>query len=393
MLKRAVPLLPAFLAATAIGIWGQSFTASIRGVVADASDAAVPGARVVVRDTQRNTEQTTLTDSMGRYVITALPPSSYTLSVEAPGFKRSQVGPITLQVQQPATVDVRLELGEVATTVEVEASAPLVNTTIANLGQVIDNRYIVQMLLLGRSPLALTYLAPGIVGSGGRKGESNTNFVANGSRNSTSDVMLDGVSVTNIEQNSGITQLKYSPSVDAVQEFKVQTNFFSAEFGNTGGAVINMVTKGGTNQFHGTAYEFYRNAKFNANSFFSNRAGRDIPPFRRHVFGGVIGGPIKKDRLFFFSTYERTDQQNSSDGFLTVPTAEERTGNFSNYCNPQGQLITIYNPFDTFTNAAGEIKRRPFAGNIVPTSLQHPIARNVVEFTRCRTRKALRSLT
>jgi hypothetical protein len=247
MSKRAVLLLPAFLAASVTGVWAQSFTASIRGVVADSSDAAVPGARVVVRDTQRNTEQATLTDTMGRYVITALQPSSYVLTVEAPGFKRSQVGPFTLQIQQPATVDVRLEIGEVATTVEVEASAPLVNTTIANLGQVIDNRYIVQMPLLGRSPLALTYLAPGIVGSGGRKGESNTNFVANGSRNSTSDVMLDGVSVTNIEQNSGVTQLKYTPSVDAVQEFKVQTNFFSAEFGNTGGAVINMVTKGGTN--------------------------------------------------------------------------------------------------------------------------------------------------
>ncbi len=379
MFKRLAMLLPALLAVTAI-LWGQSFTASVRGVVTDSSDAAIPGARVVVKDAQRNTEFTTATDSMGRFVVAALPPSSYLLIVEAAGFKRSQVGPFTLQVQQPATVDVRLELGEVATTVEVGATAPLLNTTIANLGQVVDNKYILQMPLLGRSPMALTYLAPGIVGSGGRKGESNTNFVANGSRNSTSDVMLDGVSVTNVEQNSGITQLKYTPSVDAVQEFKVQTNFFSAEFGNTGGAVINMVTKSGTNEYHGAAYEFYRNASLNANSFFSNRAGRELPAFRRHVFGGVIGGPIKKDRLFFFSTYERTDQQNSSEGLLSVPTVEERTGDFSNYRNAQGQLITIYNPFATVTDAAGTITRQPFAGNIVPASMQHPISRRVVDF-------------
>lgn len=379
MFQRVGLTLGTFLVAATAG-WPQSFTASVRGVVTDASDAAIPGARVIVKDAQRNTEFPTTSDAMGRYVVTALPPSSYLLIVEAAGFKRAQVGPFTLQVQQPATVDVRLELGEVATTVEVGATAPLLNTTIANLGQVVDNKFILQMPLLGRSPLALTYLAPGIVGSGGRKGESNTNFVANGARNSTSDVMLDGVSVTNVEQNSGITQLKYTPSVDAVQEFKVQTNFFSAEFGNTGGAVINMVTKSGTNEFHGAGYHFYRNASLNANDFFANRAGRDLPPFRRHLFGGVIGGPIKKDRVFFFSTYERTDQQNTSTGLLTVPTDAERRGDFSNYRNPQGQLITIYNPFDTFTDATGAIKRRPFPGNIVPLSMQHPISRRVIEY-------------
>ena len=153
-----------------------------------------------------------------------------------------------------------LEVGQVSETVEVSAAAAMVNTTIANLGQVIDNETIVSLPNIGRNPMSFTYLTPGVVGSGGRAGDNNTNFVANGSRNSTSDVLLDGVTVVTVEQNSGVTDLKYSPAVDAVQEFKVQTNFFSAEFGQTGGAVVNMIIKSGTNNFDGTAYYFLRNS-------------------------------------------------------------------------------------------------------------------------------------
>ena len=182
------------------------------------------------------------------------------LTVEAAGFKKFSSSRFTLTVQEQATVDARLDVGELNETVEVSASAAHVNTTIANLGQVIDNQTIVSLPNLARNPMAFTYLTPGVVGSGGRPGDSNTNFVANGSRNSTSDVLLDGVTVVTVEQNSGVTDLKYSPAVDAVQEFKVQTNFFSAEFGQTGGAVVNMVTKSGTNKFDGTAYYFLRHS-------------------------------------------------------------------------------------------------------------------------------------
>ena len=193
-----------------------------------------------------------MADDDGRFVITALQPGQYVLTVEAAGFKKFSSSRFTLTVQEQATVDARLDVGELNETVEVSASAAHVNTTIANLGQVIDNQAIVSLPNLARNPMAFTYLTPGVVGSGGRPGDSNTNFVANGSRNSTSDVLLDGVTVVTVEQNSGVTDLKYSPAVDAVQEFKVQTNFFSAEFGQTGGAVVNMVTKSGTNRFDGT---------------------------------------------------------------------------------------------------------------------------------------------
>ena len=192
---------------------GQSFTASVRGTARDTSGGIVPLASVTITDADRGTSQTTLADEAGRYTLTALPPGQYVLTVELSGFKRFSSGRFTLTVQQQATVDATLELGQMSETVEVSAAAAMVNTTIANLGQVIDNETIVSLPNIGRNPMSFTYLTPGVVGSGGRPGDNNTNFVANGSRNSTSDVLLDGVTVTTVEQNSGITDLKFSPSV------------------------------------------------------------------------------------------------------------------------------------------------------------------------------------
>ncbi len=248
------------------------------------------------------------------------------LTVEAAGFKKFSSSKFPLTVQQQATVDAKLDVGELTETVEVSASGAHVNTTIANLGQVIDNKTIVSLPNLGRNPMAFTYLTPGVVGSGGRPGDSNTNFVANGSRNSTSDVLLDGVTVVTVEQNSGVTDLKYSPAVDAVQEFKVQTNFFSAEFGQTGGAVVNMVTKSGTNRFDGTGYYFLRHSDLNANDWFSNRAGRTLPYSRRDQIGGVMGGPVIKNKTFFFAMFEYTEAKSPLTSTRTVPTLLQTAG-------------------------------------------------------------------
>jgi hypothetical protein len=311
-------------------LMGQSFTASVRGIVTDASHSAIPGARVTVTSVERNTSQSATTDNAGRYVITALPPGHYTLSAQAQGFDKYAQNPFELQVQQEATVNVELTVGTVATSVEVQASAPLLNTTSATLGQVVDNKYILSLPLAGRTPLSLVQLAPGVTPSNlNPGGQSNTNFTANGTRNSTADVLLDGMSVTNIEQNSGITNLEYQPSVDAVQEFKVQTNYFSAEFGNTGGSIVNVIIRSGTNQIHGDGYEFHRNSALNANNWFSNRAGRAIPDFQRNVFGGTVGGPVRiphlyngRDKTFFFFDYEGTRQTSASTRTMTVPTAQ-----------------------------------------------------------------------
>lgn len=361
--------------------FSQSYTASVRGVVTDSSRAAVPTARVVITNVDRKTQHETVTDSAGRYAITALPPGDYSLSAEAPGFTMYARGPFSLQVQQQATIDVELALGTLATAISVEASAPLLNATIATLGQVVENKFIHSLPLAGRQPLALVALAPGVTPSNlSPGGQSNTNFVANGTRNSTADVLLDGMSVTNVEQNSGITNLEYQPSVDVVQEFKVQTNFFSAEFGNTGGAIVNVVTKSGTNDLHGNIYEFHRNSALNANNWFSNRAGRAIPDFSRNVYGGTLGSPVwiprllnGKNKTFFFFDFEGSRQDNATTRNVTVPTLFEREGDFTETRASNGQQITIFNPFDTYT-ADGRTLRRPFPGNIVPQSMFSPMA-------------------
>ena len=366
----------------------QSFTASIRGVVTDQSHSIIPEAKITATDVSRNLQFNAKSDDQGRYTITNLQPGTYSLAVEAQGFNRYVRSGFDLQVQQQATIDVELPVGQIASTVEVKGATPLLNTTSATLGQVVTNRSVVSLPVASRQPLALVALTAGVtpvnISSGG---QTNTNFVANGTRNSTADVLMDGMSLTNIEQNSGITNLEYQPSVDVVEEFKVQTNFFSAEFGNTGGSIVNLISKSGTNNFHGTLYEFHRNSALNANNWFSNRAGKSIPDFTRNVFGGVIGGPVLlpklydgRNRTFFLFDYEGTRQSNATTSIATIPTLEQRAGDFSNLRNQDGQVISIYNPFDTYVDAGGKTLRRPFAGNKIPASLLSPIALSALSY-------------
>jgi len=366
----------------------QSYTASVRGVVTDSTQASVPSVKVTAMEAARNVPHTTTTDSAGRYVLTALPPGSYVLTVEASGFRKHTQPVFQLEVQQQATINVELTVGEVTTTVEVQAATPLLNTTIATLGQVVENRFIQSAPILNRNPLSLVMLAPGITPSNNSAGGvSNTNFVANGTRNASAEVLLDGVVISGIEQNGGVTDVKYTPSVDVIQEFKVQTNFFNAEFGNTGGAIINMVSKSGTNELHGVVYEFHRNASLNANSWFSNRAGLTLPESKRNVFGGTIGAPVYlpklydgKNRTFFFFDFEGNRDRNATTTTGTVPTAQQLAGDFSDTRLANGNLSPIYNPFNTYSAANGQTLRRLFPGNTVPASMHSRVARNAIPF-------------
>jgi hypothetical protein len=361
--------------------WSQSsFTAAVRGVVADRSGAAIVGAKLALTESERNVPHLVVSDDAGRFAVTALPPGRYTLTVEAPGFKKYAQTNIPLAVQQQATIDVILEVGEVTTSVEVAGQTPLLNTTISTLGQVVENRYMLALPNIGRNPLSLLNLTPGVVGAAGNVSPTNTNFVANGTRNSTSDVLVDGAIVNTTEQNSGATDLKWTPSVDAVQEFKMQTNFFSAEYAQSGGAIVNMVTKSGTNGFHGDGYYFLRDSNFNANSWSANRAGSAIPYYHRDQLGGVIGGPIRKNKTFFFGTYEYTHSKSPSSQTATFPTLDQRNGDFSKTYFSDGRLITIYNPFDTFQDANGITKRRPFPGNVIPKNMMDPVALAAAQF-------------
>lgn len=375
-------ILAAFaaLCLAALPLAAQSYTAAIRGVVTDASGAAVPGAKVTITEADRNVPHAATTDDSGRYSASALPPGAYTLTVEAGGFRKFVQTRFDLTVQQQATLNIQMQVGDIATQVEVTSSAPLLNTTIANLGQTIDNKYMLSLPNLGRDSLALIYLTPGVVGSAGSRGSTNTNFVANGSRNSTSDVLVDGVTVTTVEQNSGVTDLKFKPSVDAVQEFKMQTNFFSAEYGQTGGAVINMVTKSGTNAFHGTGFYFLRHNDFNANSWAANRAGSARPYGRRDQLGGVLGGPVVRNKTFFFTTFEWNKSKSPLAYTATFPTLDQVNGDFSKTFQTNGRMIELYDPYATTPVTGSQVSRAAFPGNVIPRSRMDPIALKALSY-------------
>jgi hypothetical protein len=336
----------------------------------------VPNAKVTVTDADRNVAYPTVADSAGRYIFPTLPAARYVLTAEAPGFRKAEQPAFALEVQQQATVDVELTVGEMSTKVEVQGSAPLLNTTSSALGQVVENRVIMSMPIQSRSPLALEALTPGITG-----GTGGVAFISSGVRNNASDVLMDGGVLTGVEQNGGITDVKFQPTVDTIEEFKVQTNFFSAEYGNSGGTIINMVSKSGTNQVHGVGYYFRRDNALNANNWFSNKNGQQLADSTRNNFGGTIGGPVYlgklyngKDRTFFFADFDRYKQVSATTSTGSVPTAQQLAGDFSDTRLASGVLVPIYNPYDTTVNSSGATVRNLFPGNIIPKSMLNPIA-------------------
>jgi hypothetical protein len=365
--------------------WSQSYTASLQGTVQDQSRAFIPAAGITVENEATNVRQTTSTDENGRYFIASLPPGSYKLTVEAPGFQTSIRTGMTLQVQQRANVDVTLTTGEVNTSVTVSGEAPRLDSVTATLGRVVESASVLSMPLGSRNTLDLAMLTPGVSGTSGFTG---TNFASNGTRNSQADVLIDGTTVSVQEQNGGVTDAKFRPSVEAVQEMKVMTNSFSAEYGNTGGTVVTMVTRSGTNDLHGSVFEFLRNSALNANNFFANRSGRSLVPFRRNQFGGAVGGPVYlpkiyngRDRTFFFFHYEATRQSSQTTTLTTVPSLRERLGDFSDTRDSAGRLITIYDPATVRTNPqTGNPVRDAFPGNIIPANRFDPVAKYALQF-------------
>jgi hypothetical protein len=362
--------------------WAQSYTGSIRGTITDTTKATVPNAKITVTDTDRNVQFSTVSDSAGRYMFPTLPAARYALTAQAEGFQKATEPEIRLEVQQQATVNIELNVGALSATVEVKGSTALLNTTSATLGQVVDNQIIMSMPLNTRNPLGLILLAPGIVPTG-----SGTNFVSSGVRNNASEVLMDGSPLTGIEQNGGVTDVKYTPTVDVVEEFKIQTNFFSAEFGNSGGTVINMVSKSGTNQIHGVGYYFRRDNAMNANNWFSNARNSPLADSKRDNYGGTAGGPVElgklyhgKNRTFFFFDYDRISQLAATTSLGNVPTPQQLTGDFSDTRLANGNLVPLYDPYSTFKDASGNTLRNPLPGNIVPQSRQNPVTLNFIKY-------------
>ena len=328
-------LLLACLAVLALPAWAQVYSGSLTGVVTDPTGAVVPGAKVTVTDVTKGYAHSATTDGVGRYLVTNLPPSTYKLSIESPGFKTSVRDGIVLDVNQRASLDVQLEIGQAVQSVEVVGSAAVLATQDAAQGQELNRAFVNDLPLVGRAVFDLAFLAPGVVQAPGATFGPNTmalNWSSNGGRNSTAEVLIDGVTATSYEANSAVNNLLYQPSVDAVQEFKVQNSNFSAEVGFTGNTYVNMVLRSGTNQFHGSAWDFLRNDKLDANDWFSNRSGGKLQPLRRNQFGFTVGGPIRRDKTFFFADYEGTREHSLAVHSAGVPSAAMREGNFGEIC-------------------------------------------------------------
>jgi hypothetical protein len=315
----------------------QLYTGSISGSVTDPSGAMIPSAHVNATDQNKGFSFTAMTDPSGRYLLRPIPPGMYTVSVEAPNFQSQRKEGIKVDVNQSVNLDFAVKVGAQAQVVDVQAGGVELQTQDAVGGQVVDRRLINDLPLINRSVLDLAFLAPGIaVPDHQCEGCTGTNFISNGSRNSTADILMDGVSTSNFEQNSGVLSQAYVPSVDAVEEFKVQQSNFSAEYGFSGATVVNLVTRSGTNSFHGTVYEFLRNDKLDANDWFSNHNGEERAPLRRNNFGFTIGGPIRKNKTFFFFDYDGTRSRGFSSASYGVATDAEKQGDFGELCTSRG---------------------------------------------------------
>jgi hypothetical protein len=357
----------------------QQFTGTLRGVVQDSTGGVLPGAAISVVEVSTNDTRTVTSDERGSWVLPNLKPGTYRVVVSLDGFKTAAFDNVKLDVQGDRNIEASLETGAVAETVTVSGQAAAVEVTSSTISQTIENKRMVDLPLNGRNPFSLATLAPGVTPTSNNGGSSPS---ISGGRNATSEVAIDGVSNVNAENNVSILDLNYTPSVDAVQEFSVQTNAVSAEFGRLGGGVINLITKSGSNALRATAWEFARNAKMDATNFFTNRSGGKKGAFKRNQFGGNLGGPINRDKTFFFVNYEGLREQNASVQTFTVPLPEWRNGDFSNFRNSAGQLVTIYDPLTTRADPAnpGQFIRDPFPGNVIPQNRMSPMARAMMAY-------------
>jgi len=324
--------------------FGQgSYQAQVRGGVTDPSGAVVVNAKVTITNDATNISQTAQTDDHGQFFFTGLRPAVYTVRVEASGFRVSERKNVVLQVDQQTSVDFAMHPVSVNETMEVSAAAPLLDTESATLGTDISSEYVHELPLANRNFFGLTFLAAGVTevaGSGTNDNyPSGTNFTSNGQRNATAEIRLDGALISAPEQGEGgNSNVYYEPLVEGMQEMKVQNNSFSAEFGNNGGTVVNMVMKSGTDAFHGSGWYFLQRAGLDARDFFNPANIGPKPDSKRDQGGFSLGGPIRKNRTFFFVDFEKVRSSSASSGVVTVPTVAERQGDFSATATP------IYDP-------------------------------------------------
>ncbi|HZT30763.1 MAG TPA: TonB-dependent receptor [Bryobacteraceae bacterium] len=346
----------------------QTATGTITGIVSDPSGSPIPGVRITLTDQATNQSRTQLTNDAGLYEFRSLPRGAYRLEAEKSGFKKESIAAITLQVAQSQRQDIALQLGAVSESVTVEASPGLLQTNDTNLSQVIDQRRVTELPINGRNFMQLTFLAPGVVTAGRasateRQANYGPAFSVGGQRDNTAVVLMDGIEISGMELNNYPLAI---PSLDSVAEFRVQTANYSAEFGGNSGAIINVASRRGTNQLHGTLFDFLRNDKLDARNFFAP----GVNPQKRNQFGFMLGGPVLiphlyngRDRTFWMFSYEGTRQRNAVSSTTLVPTAQERAGDFS---GDAGALIV-----DPFTKV-------PIPNNIIPASRINSVGKGLL---------------
>jgi hypothetical protein len=381
-MKRCLALVSAVLV-LATYCFAQNATGTIDGRVVDASDAAVPGATVIIENSATNVKLTTRTNGEGRFLQRYLLPATYTLTVEKTGFQKYIQSGILLDVEQTITIPVPMKVGDVATSIEVTANTAQLSTENGTITTTIGSKAVLDLPLQGRNPYSLVSLVPGVnAGNGG-----STPWISGG-RNDYNDVTIDGTSVIVPENNVSHLQIGYQPIEDSVSEVSVVTNSLAPEYGRTGGGTINVSTKSGTNQIHSTLFWFNRNNIFNADSFGNIKAGLPPSVVRYNQFGGTVGGPVRiphvydgRSKTFFFFDSQFVRQPGGVTDTTSVPTAAMRQGIFTGLTNGAsggvGSPVNIYNPFSVSADPSCPASqptclRAPFPNNVIPPSMINP---------------------
>jgi hypothetical protein len=347
---------------TVVAAMGQVDTGTITGTISDSQGARVGSATITFLEVATGVTTRTQTQSSGDFASPPLRPGDYKVTAEAQGFKTESRAGLTLRVQDRLRIDFTMSPGSVSENVEVNSELPEIQTETSSLGQVIMSRQITDLPLNGRDYTQLATLSTGVVrtssGTNGNSGGSSTggqnSFVANGTRGTLNNFLLDGID-NNSNDNGGLV---LRTNVDAIQEFKLQTNGYSAEFGRSGGAVVNAIVKSGSNSFHGDVFEFFRNAALDARDYFEDPTQKKAS-FKQNQFGGTLGGPVIRNKLFVFGDYQATRIRNPLNWVSKVPLPAERTGDFS----------APYEPIIVDPNTG-----LPFPGNVIPTNRIDPIS-------------------
>ncbi len=369
-----------FLTLLAFGamLSAQTNTAVIRGVVSDPGGANVASAKIAAKNNQTAIVYSAVTNDTGLYLLPDAPAGNYTITVEHPGFRGHVRKSVTVSTGATLALDVKLELGELSQSVTVSGEVAMVQSSTSGVDQLIESKSIADIPLGDRRTMNVVQLSGAAVFAGYDSGQK-PNFSLAGGRAQSQMFWIDGASGQNMRL--GIGQMDTDPPVELIQEIKVLSNNYSAEFGGSNGGVIIETTKSGTNEFHGSALEYLRNDLMDAPGFFAPIVNGDKskPKLRYNLFGGTIGGPIIKNKTFFFFDYEGSRRSTGFTSTLTVPTLLQRTGDFSKTTTAAGALVAIYDPSTTVASGATST-RQLYSGNIIPTAKLDPVALKILSY-------------